>query len=415
MVLTYMMFGLLFWLGLYICNRDTYNKLLLTTGLCLVLAAVGLGATLVLSATDLLDQTHLFSALFLHFTFITWVIAALGATTEIDNETQRRVFLWKKMLVVDRVITILPILMYVLISLKGRFLPWDLSFEWNWILFGAVLLLFAVRLLIKELMAHGEAYLPDFFRSLDYSVIFTTIFSGQIALVIQLSSSWNSMTILLLLISICISITFQVFVYPLRAVLDSIAFFTFPKLREERAHLRMVEDVQTRLNDQAEPEEMDEDDLYRHTRRALAQFGDLKRLAASPLTNLKLIDIRLHERGAEDDVVERAIELKSILLESIGYLKPRQDEAFGTSDEWRYYNALYFPYIIGIKPYSMRYTSDKLDATSVEALEWFRTYVPERTYYNWQTAGAKLVALRLKEKSPTSIIVLDKNRWLSSK
>ncbi|WP_028596650.1 hypothetical protein [Paenibacillus assamensis] len=415
MVLTYIMFGLLFWLGLYICNRDTYNKLFLTTGLCLLLGAVGLGASLVLSATDLLDQTHLFSALFLHVTFITWMIAALGATTEMEDETQRRVFLWNKLLVVDRVITILPIPIYVLISFKGRFLPWDFSFEWNWILFGTVLLLFAVHLLIKELATQGEAYLPDLFRSLDYSLLFTTIFSGQIALVIQLSSSWNSMTILLLLISICISITFQVFVYPLRAILDSIAFFTFPKLREERAHLRMVEDVQTRLNDQAEPEEMDEEELYRHTRRALSQFGDLQRLAASPLTNLKLIDTRLQDRGADDDVVERAIELKSILLESIGYLKPRQDEAFGTSDEWRYYNALYFPYIIGIKPYSMRYSSDKLDATSLEALAWFRTYVPERTYYNWQTAGAKLVALRLKEKSPANLIAVDKKRSLSPK
>ncbi|TVX93461.1 hypothetical protein [Paenibacillus agilis] len=415
MVLTYIMFGLLFWLGLYICNRDKYNKLFLTTGLSLLLAALGLGASLVLSVTDLLDQTQLFSALFLHVTFITWMIAALGATTEIEDETQKRVFQWNNMLVIDRIITIFPIFIYILISLKGRFLSWDYSFEWNWILFGAALLLFAVRLLIKELAAQGEAYLPDFLRSLDYSVIFTTIFSGQIALLIQLSSSWNSMTIFLLLISICISITFQVFVYPLRAILDSIAFFMFPKLREERAHLRMVEDVQTRLDDEAEPEEMDEEELYRHTRRALSQFGDLQRLAASPLTKLKLIDTRLHDRGADDDVVERAIELKSILLESIGYLKPRQDEDFGTSDEWRYYNALYFPYIVGIKPYSMRYSSDKLDASALEALAWFRTYVPERTYYNWQTAGAKLVALRLKEKSPASIIALDKKQSLNSK
>ncbi|MCR8842369.1 hypothetical protein NQ117_01595 [Paenibacillus sp. SC116] len=415
MVLTYMMFGLLFWLGLYICNRDTYNKLFLTIGLCLLLAAVGLGASLVLSVTDLFDHTYLFSALFLHVTFITWMIAALGSTTQMDDETQKRVFLWKKMLVIDRVITTLPFVVYILISLKGRFLSWNLDFEWNWILFGTALLTFSIRILIKELAAQGEAYLPDFLRSLDYSIIFTTIFTGQIALVIQLTSTWNSMTILLLLISICISITFQVFVYPLRALLDSIAFSMFPKLREERAHLRMVEDVQTRLNDQAEPEEMDEDELYRHTRRALSQFGDLQRLAASPLTKLKLIDTRLHDRGAEEDVVERAIELKSILLESIGNIKPRQGEDFGTSDEWRYYNALYFPYIVGIKPYSMRYSADKLDATALEALAWFRTYVPERTYYNWQTAGAKLVALRLKEKSPASIIALDKTHSITSK
>ncbi|MDF2964386.1 MAG: hypothetical protein K0S39_6121, partial [Paenibacillus sp.] len=80
-------------------------------------------------------------------------------------------------------------------------------------------------------------------------------------------------------------------------------------------------------------------------------------------------------------------------------LKPRQNERFGTTDEWRYYNALYFPYIAGIKPYSRRYSDEQLDETSQEALEWFRTNVPDRTFYNWQKAGARLIALSLKEKN----------------
>ncbi|GKU77685.1 hypothetical protein L3i20_v220820 [Paenibacillus sp. L3-i20] len=163
----------------------------------------------------------------------------------------------------------------------------------------------------------------------------------------------------------------------------------------------MVEDVLLRVDDQAELEEMDEvdeEEINRHTRRAPSQFGDLQRLTASPLTQLKLIDCRLRERGANDEIVECVIQLKTILLESIEHLKPKQEEAFATTDEWRFYNALYFPYIIGIKPYGLRYSASRLDSSSLEAYQWFRTYVPERTYYNWQNAGAKLVALMLKEK-----------------
>ncbi|WP_232276116.1 hypothetical protein [Paenibacillus sp. 481] len=399
MALSFMMFGSLVWLGLYISNRDKHNKLFLICGFCLMLAAVSIGSTLVLSASDLLVSSFLFPLLCLHLSFIAWLIAALGACAAKEEESQKNILLWKKLSPSDSIIAALTLLLYAIIAVNGWMGSWNFAVEWLLILLGLTLSLFTIRLLIKELKAQGEAWLPDLLRSLDYSVIFTAIFSGQVVVVIQLSADWSSTTVMLLLLSICISVAFQVFVYPIRALLDSIAFATFPKLREERAHLRMVEDVQVRVDEQAEPEEMDEEELYRHTRRALSQFGDLQRLATSPLTQLKLIEKRLRDRGADDDVVERAIELKTVLLESIGHLKPRQDEAFGTADEWRYYNALYYPYIVGIKPYSLRYSADKLDASSLEAFEWFRTYVPERTYYNWQNAGAKLVALRLKEKN----------------
>ncbi|MBW7459708.1 hypothetical protein K0U00_37180, partial [Paenibacillus sepulcri] len=138
--------------------------------------------------------------------------------------------------------------------------------------------------------------------------------------------------------------------------------------------------------------------LFRFTRSALKSFGDLERLASNPLTRLKLIDQRMHSQSGQGEVIERAIELKAVLTESIEQLKPRQNEPFGTTDEWRYYNALYFPYLAGLKPYNRKFSEELLDATLLEALEWFRAYVPERTLYNWQNAGARLIALRLKEK-----------------
>jgi hypothetical protein len=61
-------------------------------------------------------------------------------------------------------------------------------------------------------------------------------------------------------------------------------------------------------------------------------------------------------------------------------------------------DVLYFPYIVGIKPYSLRYAPDRLDPAALAALAWFREQVPERTYYNWQNAGAKIVAMCLRHK-----------------
>jgi hypothetical protein len=69
------------------------------------------------------------------------------------------------------------------------------------------------------------------------------------------------------------------------------------------------------------------------------------------------------------------------------------------TDEWRYYNSLYFPYVLGLKPYTHRTDKDALDETSRQALEWFQTSVPERTLHNWQNTAAKLVANDLRTRT----------------
>jgi len=91
--------------------------------------------------------------------------------------------------------------------------------------------------------------------------------------------------------------------------------------------------------------------------------------------------------------------LKQLLADSIGRLKPAGERPFGTTDAWRHYNALYFPYVKGIRPYRRRIDTGHLEAPSRDALEWFRTEVPLRTLYNWQTAAASLVARDLRERS----------------
>jgi hypothetical protein len=128
-------------------------------------------------------------------------------------------------------------------------------------------------------------------------------------------------------------------------------------------------------------------------------MGNLPRLSASPLTRLAVVEGRLLERGAGDNTLERAAELKVLLSESIERLKPRGQGDFGTAGAWRHYNALYFPYVAGLKPYSRRADQTNLDPAAGEALSWFQAQVPERTLYNWQKAAARLVAQDLREQA----------------
>ena len=95
--------------------------------------------------------------------------------------------------------------------------------------------------------------------------------------------------------------------------------------------------------------------------------------------------------------LDRAHSLKSLLTQSIQKLKPQSDSKFGTTDEWRYYNALYFPYVLGLKPYTRRADSDSLSEETRAALDWFQTSVPERTLHNWQNTAARLIAEDLRK------------------
>lgn len=105
-----------------------------------------------------------------------------------------------------------------------------------------------------------------------------------------------------------------------------------------------------------------------------------------------MIEKRLKEHDAADNTLERANELKGLLTESITRLKPvGGGKDFDSSDEWRYYNALFFPYVAGLRPYSRGQERD-LAPEEQEALNWMQAYLPERTPYNWQNTGAKLVA-----------------------
>lgn len=191
---------------------------------------------------------------------------------------------------------------------------------------------------------------------------------------------------------IAFGIITQTFADTMQWLMDRSVFARGSALNTQREYLREVIDVLPRVPT-LDPATLDEAEFARLTRRAISALGDLPKLAASPLTNLLLVVKR-----SDGSPLDRARVLKLILGESIERLKPSGKSDFGTSDEWRFYNALYFPYVRGLKPYTRRSDLDLLDDSSRQVLEWFRASVPERTLHNWQNAAAKLVAEDLRSR-----------------
>ena len=245
----------------------------------------------------------------------------------------------------------------------------------------------------------GEVLLPEFLRSLLLGLILALLFGGQVLFAVSLATGYTAGMALLLHFTIAVSFFVALFLDPIQTAIDRFIFRRQPGLQAARVEQRLESRARARLNPDLDPTNQDEETFARLTRKALSNFGDLPKLAASPLTNLDLIDRRLGPQGKGESTLERARELKRILAESIQRLKPGSSAGFGESDEWRFYNALYFPYVVGLRPYSRRVLHENLDAEQKLALEWFRAQVPERTLYNWQNTAAGLVAQDIRERS----------------
>ncbi len=319
----------------------------------------------------------------------------------------------------------LPILLFTLIAWLGMYLfardPADLRLRWTgvglcvyalllasqivlhgaylWLLFGIGVVLIGLDVMMARqgVIHFGEAFWPDFFRSLDASVLFALLFGTPVALTMLLATGSTRPMLILLLLTITLAMASQVFAAWIQQQLDRVAFAAFPRLQQQRAELRATVEALPKIDETVNTNTWDETEFVRLTRRALSHYGDLPRLSTSPLTRLPTIDARLAARQAPENTLERAAELKCLLQEAILRLKPPGDEPFNPSEAWRHYNALYFPYVVGLKPYSRRAEHIHLEPAQQQALDWLRTQVPERTLHNWQNSAAKLVAQYLRE------------------
>ncbi|QLL06453.1 hypothetical protein [Mycobacterium vicinigordonae] len=269
---------------------------------------------------------------------------------------------------------------------------------------GFDVLLLGAAVALWDAFDEGQALRADMLRSFAGCTAVATLFGGQALIGLAVTrgepGAQTALTVLLFT-SLTISITVQVLADPFAGLLDRLAFSRSPELRASRAALRDA-GAALPLRSQDPLVDVDDDTFVRLTRRALGHYGDLTKLVASPLTALPVIDERLAARGALDHPVERANELKAVLADGISRLKPRDGGDFGTTEEWRYYNSLYFPYVVGVRAYAQNATAAGLDPTARQAWQWLVTEVPQRSLHNWQNAAAKLIAADLRGRVTVS-------------
>ena len=269
---------------------------------------------------------------------------------------------------------------------------------------GCDVLGLGVAVALWDAFDEGQALRADMLRSFTGAGAVVLLLGGQmligIALTRQQTTAQITLTVLLFT-SLAVVTSVQVLADPLAGMLDRLVFSRAPMLRADRETLRRTQSALPLVS--ADPlDDFDEDTFARLTRRALGHYGDLSKLVASPLTALPAIDERLAARGAPDQPLERAIELKALLADRIARLKPRDGGDFGTTEQWRYYNALYFPYVVGVRAYAQNATAAGLDATARQAWQWFVTEVPQRSLHNWQNAAARLIAADLRGRVAVS-------------
>ncbi|PXX08784.1 hypothetical protein [Mycolicibacterium moriokaense] len=240
----------------------------------------------------------------------------------------------------------------------------------------------------------GQALRADMLRSFAATAVVALLFGGQLLIGLALAGQETALTVLLFT-SLAVAIAINVLADPLAGLLDRLAFSRSPDLQADRAALRRTE-AALPLRSANPLDGVDEDTFARLTRRALGHYGDLSKLVANPLTALPIIDERLVVRGAPDAPLERANELKALLADRIARLKPRDGGDFGTTEQWRHYNSLYFPYVVGVRAYAQNATAAGLDPVARQAWQWFVTEVPQRSLHNWQNAAARLIAADLR-------------------
>lgn len=270
---------------------------------------------------------------------------------------------------------------------------------------GFDVLLLGLAVALWDAFDEGQALRADMLRSFAATAAVAVLFGGQALIGLAVTrgepTTQTALTVLMFGI-LAVAIGAQVFADPLAGLLDRLAFWHSPALRADRAALRGTE-AALPLRSASPLDDVDDDTFVRLTRRALGHYADLSKLVASPLTALPAIGERLAARGAPDAPLERANELKALLAERIASLKPRDGGEFGTTEQWRYYNSLYFPYVVGVRAYAQNATAAGLDPTARRAWQWLVTEVPQRSLHNWQNAAARLIAADLRGRVPAPV------------
>lgn len=398
-------FGFILWLGAYLLARNSQKATVQFTGWGLLAYALALAIQIIF------DQSII---IILLIPALLWVGAALHLLPEENDTRQTLIRAWAVTAIPLAILTLINtwfaaliilclifcavliarlasrsqfkntfailavIALFITLSAGLLILPLNwIPISWGVPLLGVDLILLGVTITAWDAFDEGETIRAHLLRSF----ISSFYYSGTLVLIAFFFSKDST----LLLILLTFGILTQTFSNHLQSLLDGLTLSR--QMNDERQTLRQTADALPLLST-LEPDSVNEEQFTRLTRRALSHLGDLPKLATSPLTNLPTV------QGTNP--LDRAHSLKSLLTQSIQKLKPQSDSKFGTTDEWRYYNALYFPYVLGLKPYTRRADFDSIDEETRAILDWFQTSVPERTLHNWQNTAAKLISDDIK-------------------
>lgn len=439
--LSAVVFALSWWLGLYLLARDPRKPVLVlaAAGLTSFAGVVALDAVRVVTGSALLSQIEVFLVVLpgifwfavlveLSRPIDTWrsrvgeialvcavaAVAFTGAALAGSVDGPLRAGHWLMFAAVSlpslgamvtamlRPAQPVPVVRFVLVAtlffaLGNAILVIPLGLLPSWLALASTgfdVALLGVAVALWDAFDEGQALKADMLRSVLGTSAIAVLFGGQavIGLAVAGDSAQTALTVLLFT-SLAIAIAINVLADPLAGVLDRVTFS--PALRADRAALRSTE-AALPLRSGNPLDQLDDDTFARLTRRALGHYGDLSKLVASPLTALPVIDERLAARGAADQPLERANELRALLADRIAALKPRDGGDFGTGEQWRHYNSLYFPYVVGVRAYAQNATAAGLDPVARQAWQWLVTDVPQRSLHNWQNAAARVIAADLR-------------------
>ena len=438
--LSAVVFTLSWWLGLYLLARDPRKPVLVLAaiGLTSFASVVALDAVRVVSGSDVLSSVEVYLVTVPGIAWFavllemsrprdTWrsrageialvaavaAVALFGAAMAGNVDGPLRMGHWVMFAAISvsslgaMVKAVLvkppqPVVTFVVIAtlffaLGNAILVIPLGLVPSWLALASTgfdVALLGIAVAIGDAFDEGQALRADMLRSFAATAVVALLFGGQLLIGLAVSGQETALTVLLFT-SLGIAIAINVLADPLAGLLDRLAFSRSPDLRADRAALRCTE-AALPLRSSNPLDGVDDDTFARLTRRALGHYGDLSKLVASPLTELPLIDERLAVRGAPDQPLERANELKALLADRIARLKPRDGGDFGTTEQWRHYNSLYFPYVVGVRAYAQNATAAGLDPVARQAWQWFVTEVPQRSLHNWQNAAARLIAADLR-------------------
>jgi hypothetical protein len=259
---------------------------------------------------------------------------------------------------------------------------------------GLDLLLMGFLVAVADAVDAGERLQPDLGRSLIAAAAALLLCGGPAVLTMLAAPDPPAVTVLQFVV-VAVVLSAVGLAAQVRSALDRMAFVRDERLRHNRAALMLAADALPRRRERQRKIALDAAEFQRMTRRALDDFGDVGRLLRSPLIDLPTVDRRLAGRGpgvAEQPLL-RVAELRAVLGEHVLRLKPAG--VFGTTEEWRHFNALHYCCVLGLRPYQRRSQPDGLDRDARRAIDWFRRYVPRRSLLRWQTEAANLVAAQL--------------------